>query len=164
MIDSATPAKGQRPDDVPTAAPAADPAAVLRSRAYAKLLVLAALIGVPVSALAYGFLKVVGWLQTALFTDLPADLGFASPPVWWPVPIVALSGLLTALAITRLPGTGGHSPADGFHAARPVPPLEPTRVRLAALATLCFGAVLGPEAPLILIGSGLGVLAVRLAS
>ena len=35
---------------------------------------------------------------------------------------------------------------------------------LAALATLSFGVVLGPEAPLILMGSGLGVLAVRLAS
>ena len=34
---------------------------------------------------------------------------------------------------------------------------------LAALATLSFGVVVGPEAPLILIGSGLGVLAVRLA-
>jgi len=33
---------------------------------------------------------------------------------------------------------------------------------LAALGTLCLGAVLGPEAPLIAIGSGLGVLAVRL--
>ena len=35
---------------------------------------------------------------------------------------------------------------------------------LAALATLAFGAVLGPEAPLIAMGSGLGVLAVRLAA
>ena len=35
---------------------------------------------------------------------------------------------------------------------------------LAAFATLSFGAVLGPEAPLIAIGSGLGVLAVRLAA
>ena len=33
---------------------------------------------------------------------------------------------------------------------------------LASLATLCFGVVLGPEAPLIAIGSGLGVLAVHL--
>jgi H+/Cl- antiporter ClcA len=33
---------------------------------------------------------------------------------------------------------------------------------LAALATLCLGAVLGPEAPLIALGSGLGVLAVLL--
>jgi H+/Cl- antiporter ClcA len=37
-------------------------------------------------------------------------------------------------------------------------------VLLAALATLSFGVVLGPEAPLIAMGSGLGVLAVRLAA
>jgi H+/Cl- antiporter ClcA len=37
-------------------------------------------------------------------------------------------------------------------------------VLFAALATLAFGAVLGPEAPLILMGSGLGVLAVQLAA
>jgi H+/Cl- antiporter ClcA len=141
-----------------------DPMALLRSRAYVKLLVLAALIGVPVSALAYGFLELVTLVQDTLFDDLPDWLGFDAPPVWWPLPLLAASGLLTALAITRLPGTGGHSPADGFKASGPLPPIELPGVALAALATLGFGAVLGPEAPLIAIGSGLGVLAVRLAS
>jgi H+/Cl- antiporter ClcA len=141
-----------------------DPLALLRSRAYVRLLVLAALIGVPVSAAAYGFLKLVGVLQEALFTDLPDGLGFDTPPTWWPLPLLALSGLLVALAIRRLPGTGGHSPADGFKPAGALPPAELPGVLLAALATLSFGVVLGPEAPLILMGSGLGVLAVRLAA
>jgi H+/Cl- antiporter ClcA len=141
-----------------------DPLALLRSRAYVRLLVLAALIGVPVSAAAYGFLKLVGVLQEALFTDLPDGLGFDTPPTWWPLPLLALSGLLVALAILRLPGTGGHSPADGFKPAGALPPAELPGVLLAALATLSFGVVLGPEAPLILMGSGLGVLAVHLAA
>jgi H+/Cl- antiporter ClcA len=141
-----------------------DPFALLRSRSYVRLLLLAALIGIPVSALSYGFLKLVGELQEVLFTDLPEALGFESPPTWWPLPLLALSGLLTAVAIRRLPGIGGHSPADGFKPAGPVPPVELPGVVLAALATLSFGVVLGPEAPLILLGSGLGVLAVRLAS
>ena len=141
-----------------------DPLELLRSRSYLRLLVLAALIGVPVSALAYGYLKLVTWLQEQLFTDLPEALGFDAPPAWWPVPLVAISGLLVALAILHLPGTGGHSPADGFKPAGPLPPAELPGVLLASLATLSFGAVLGPEAPLILIGSGLGVLAVRLAA
>jgi chloride channel protein, CIC family len=141
-----------------------DPFALLRSRAYVRLLVLAALIGVPVSAVAYGFLKLVAWLQETLFTDLPEGLGFDAPPTWWPLPLLALSGLLVALAILHLPGTGGHSPADGFKTSGALPPAELPGVFLAALATLSFGAVLGPEAPLILIGSGLGVLAVRLAA
>ncbi len=146
----------------PEAAP--DPQALLRSRSYVRLLVLAALLGVPVSALSYGFLALVDWLQEAVFSDLPKTLGFDSAPVWWPLPLLALSGLLTAFAIRYLPGTGGHSPADGFHASGPLPPVQLPGVVLAALATLAFGAVLGPEAPLILMGSGLGVLAVRLAS
>jgi chloride channel protein, CIC family len=141
-----------------------DPLALLRSRAYVRLLVLAALIGVPISAAAYGFLKLVGWLQETLFTDLPDALGFDVPPTWWPLPLLALSGLLVALAIRHLPGTGGHSAADGFKAAGALPPAELPGVLLAALATLSFGVVLGPEAPLILMGSGLGVLAVHLAA
>jgi chloride channel protein, CIC family len=141
-----------------------DPFALLRSRAYVRLLVLAALIGVPISAAAYGFLKLVAWLQETLFTDLPDALGFDAPPTWWPLPLLALSGLLVALAIRHLPGTGGHSPADGFKAAGALPPAELPGVLLAALATLSLGVVLGPEAPLIMMGSGLGVLAVHLAA
>ena len=94
-----------------------DPLALLRSPAYVRLLVLAALIGVPVSGAAYGFLKLVALLQDALFTDVPKELGFDTPPTWWPLPLLAVSGLLVALAIRHLPGTGGHSPADGFKAA-----------------------------------------------
>jgi H+/Cl- antiporter ClcA len=141
-----------------------DPFALLRSRAYVRLLVLAALIGVPISAVAYGFLKLVAWLQESLFTDLPESLGFDAPPTWWPLPLLALSGLLVALALLHLPGTGGHSPADGFKTSGALPPVELPGVFLAALATLSLGVVLGPEAPLIAIGSGLGVLAVRLAA
>jgi H+/Cl- antiporter ClcA len=119
---------------------------------------------VPVSAAAYGFLKLVDELQTAFFTSIPKDLGFDSAPTWWPLPLLALGGLLVALAIRHLPGTGGHSPADGFKAGGVTAPIELPGVLLASLGTLCFGAVLGPEAPLILMGSGLGALAVRLAA
>jgi H+/Cl- antiporter ClcA len=138
--------------------------ALLRTPAYARLLVLAALIGLPVSALAYGFLELVAELQSLLFDDLPGWLGFDSPPTWWPIPLLAVSGLLTALAIVKLPGQGGHSPVDGLKAGGALPPSQLPGVVFAALATLSFGVVLGPEAPLIAIGSGLGVLALRLAS
>jgi H+/Cl- antiporter ClcA len=127
------------------------------------LLVIAALIGVPISAIAWGFLALVSKLQGWIFTSLPHGLGFHSEPLWWPIPALVLSGLLVALAIRYLPGTGGHSPADGFNAkAGPPTPIQLPGVILAALATLSLGAVLGPEAPLIAIGGGLGILAVRL--
>ena len=144
--------------------PPPDPLELLRSRSYVQLLLLAALIGAPVSAVAYGFLKLVAVVQEAVFESLPEALGFDAAPTWWPLPVLALSGLLTACAIRYLPGRGGHSPADGFHTSGPWPAEAVPGVLLAALATLSFGVVLGPEAPLILIGSGLGVLAVRLAA
>jgi len=143
---------------------APDPLALLRSRAYLMLLVLAAVIGAPISAVAFGFLALVSKLQGWIFTDLPKGLGFHGEPLWWPIPPLMLAGLLVGLTIRYLPGTGGHSPADGFHAgAGPPRPAELPGVIIAALATLSLGVVLGPEAPLIAIGGGLGVCAVRLA-
>jgi chloride channel protein, CIC family len=145
-------------------AQAPDPISLRKSRSYVQLLLLAAIVGVPVSAVAYGFLELVDALQTGLFTDLPKELGFDSTPLLWPVPLLAIGGLLTALSIRLLPGTGGHSPADGFKAGGVTQPIDLAGVFAAALATLSFGAVLGPEAPLIALGSGLGALAVRLAA
>jgi hypothetical protein len=63
-----------------------DPLALLRSRSYiAALLIMAALVGVPVSAVAYFFLALVGKLQEWIFTDLPMDAGFHAESLWWPI-------------------------------------------------------------------------------
>jgi H+/Cl- antiporter ClcA len=142
---------------------AADTLALLRSRSYLVLLVLAALLGVVVSAIAYGFLALVSKLQGWIFTSLPRGLGFHGEPLWWPVLPLALAGVLVGLTIRYLPGRGGHSPADGFKVGEgPPSPAELPGIVLAALATLSLGVVLGPEAPLIALGGGLGVCAVRL--
>ena len=144
----------------PAAAP--DPATILRERQYVALVVLGALVGVPVAAIAYLFLALVSKSQTWAFHTLPEGLGFSSAPTWWPlVPLVA-SGFIVALSLSLLPGTGGHEPSAGLKTGGAVDPRDLPGVAVAALATLCLGAVLGPEAPLIAIGSGLGVLAVRL--
>jgi chloride channel protein, CIC family len=141
-----------------------DPVALLRSRNYLRLLLLAAIIGAPISVAAYFFLTLVTKLQQWIYTDLPKGLGFDGTPLWWPIPFLALAGLLVGLTLRYLPGTGGHSPAEGFKAGGPPPgPADLPGVALAALATLSLGAVLGPEAPLIALGGGLGVCAVRLA-
>lgn len=85
-------------------------------------------------------------------------------PAWWPVPWLAVCGLLTGLTIRHLPGTGGHSPAFGFQTGGgPPTPKELPGIVLAALTTLSLGAVLGPEAPLIAVGGGLAALTVHLA-
>src|SRR5215468_6332488 len=67
----------------------ADPMAMLRSRAYVGLLVVAAILGVPISAAAYGFLALVSYLQEELFTHLPHGLGFTTAPAWWPLPMLS---------------------------------------------------------------------------
>ncbi len=150
-----------------TAAPeldprAPDPVALLRSRAYVTVLVLAGALGVPVAVVAYGFLQLVDSLQGWLFTDLPRAIGLGQP-AWWPVPVLVAGGVLVALTIRYLPGRGGESPADGFHPSGAPAPSHLAGIALAALVTLGCGAVLGPEAPLIAIGGGLAAWMVRVA-
>ena len=148
----------------PAAAPPADPMDMLKQRSYIQLLVLAAIVGVPVSAVAYGYLALVSHLQTWFFQSLPKTLGFHTAPVWWPFPLLFVAGVIVACSIKYLPGTSGHEPAEGFKAGGSPEPIDLFGIVLASLATLAFGVVLGPEAPLIAIGGGLGVLAVRLAA
>jgi H+/Cl- antiporter ClcA len=140
-----------------------NPLELLRTRSYLILLGLAAVLGVPISAAAFGFLALVAQLQQWLFSDLPRALGLGSEPLWWPLPLLAIAGVLVALTIRYLPGNGGHSPADGFKVGGAPTPSELPGVVLAALATLSLGVVLGPEGPLIALGGGLAVLATRLA-
>lgn len=140
-----------------------DAGTLLRSRAYLRLLVAAALIGVPLSAFAFGFLTLEGKLQPLLYKDLPEGLGFDGTPPWWPVPLLAVGGVLVALVIRWLPGNGGHEPTAGFAAGGRVAPGKALPgIFLAAVATLSFGPVLGPEAPLLTLGGGLAAGIVRL--
>jgi len=93
-----------------------------------------------VSVVAYSFLKLVAVLQEAVFETLPEGLGFDAAPAWWPLPVLALSGLLTAWAIRHLPGQGGHSPVDGFKTTSPWPAEAVPGVLFAALAAGSFSA------------------------
>ncbi|PBC80801.1 MULTISPECIES: chloride channel protein [unclassified Streptomyces] len=139
-----------------------DPYALVRTRGYLKLLLVAAVVGFPVCAVAFGFLALVHELEPLIYTDLPRALGLAGTPLWWPVPMLVVAGLLVGLAIRHLPGNGGHEPADGL-ALSGAPPLSALPgIVFAALASLSFGAVLGPEAPLIALGGGLAAGAARL--
>jgi hypothetical protein len=70
----------------------ADPFAVMRTRQYAGLLVLAAVLGVLISAGAYWFLKLVTDLQGWVYTDLPKGVGFHGEPPSWPLLPLAAAG------------------------------------------------------------------------
>ena len=135
---------------------------MIKSRGYVVLLVFGAIVGIPVAVVAYFFLKLVSAGQQYFFTTLPGELGFHGVPAWWPLPMLALCGLLVALSLRYLPGTGGHHPAEGFKTGGTVTARDLPSIICASLATLVLGAVLGPEAPLILIGAGVAVLLVHL--
>jgi H+/Cl- antiporter ClcA len=141
----------------------ADPKELIRSGPYRRLLILAAIVGLVVSCASWLFLEAVHEIEVEVYENLPHDLGYEHMPLWWPLPWLALAGLLTAFAIERLPGHGGHMPADGLKAGgEPLGPIDLPGVLLAAVATLSLGLVLGPEAPLIALGTGLGILTTRL--
>ena len=141
-----------------------DVLALLRTRSYLVLLVIAALLGVPIAAVAYWFLYLVAELQKWLFNPdyLLKSLGFHGEPIWWPLPMVGLAGVLVGLTIQYLPGRGGHSPADGLQTGGAPSAIQLPGIALAGLASLALGAVVGPEAPLLALGSGLAVAAVRM--
>jgi H+/Cl- antiporter ClcA len=126
------------------------------------LLLMAVVLGVLISFLVYWFLKLVADLQSWVFTSVPKGLGFHGEPPWWPLLPLAVAGVLVGAVIKYLPGRGGHSPADGFHAGGAPQPVELPGILLAALASLALGVVIGPEAPLIALGGGCAILAVKL--
>ncbi|MFJ1752978.1 chloride channel protein [Kitasatospora sp. NPDC088134] len=133
---------------------------LLRSPGYGRLLLVSALVGVPVSLAAFGFVSLEHELQHWVWGSLPHHLGHDRAPWWWPLPALLLAGLLLAPIVTRMPGRGGHTPVLGL-GGPPTLPVEVPSVVLAALASLPLGAVLGPEAPLMAVGSGLALLTVR---
>lgn len=125
---------------------------------------MAAVLGVVISFLVYWYLKLISAAQTWVFTDLPSGLGFHGEPPWWPLLPLAVAGAVVGATIRYLPGRGGHSPADGFHAGGVAARAELPGIFIASVAGLSLGAVIGPEAPTIALGGGLAVLAVKLAT
>ncbi|MFJ9201285.1 chloride channel protein [Streptomyces flaveolus] len=134
----------------------------LLSHGYLLLLLLCVLLGVPIALACFFFVALQHELQHWVWTSLPEAAGYGTPPWWWPLPALVLAGLILAPIVTRMPGAGGHLPVNGLGGA-PVGPKALPGAVLAALATLPLGVVLGPEAPLMAVGSGLALLAVRRA-
>jgi H+/Cl- antiporter ClcA len=144
------------PESVPVAAGAGrPPAAAVKP---VDVLLRAAILG-PTAALAVALFVVVEHeVRGVLWEDLPAALGMAEPDWWWVLAVLVAGAALTSLAL-RLPGSGGHSPLDGF--GFDIGPRQIGSVLAAALASLSFGAVLGPEAPALAIGTALGAVMAR---
>ena len=138
--------------------------ATITSRAYSVMLIIVAVVGVIVAVAAWLYVEGIYQIQQELFTHLPNALGYQhGPPKWWYLLVLGLAGVLVALAITRLPGDGGHIPAKGLSSSGPSGPNVLPGVILAGLATTGFGLVLGPEGPLIALGAGVATLMITIA-
>ncbi|HKP21441.1 MAG TPA: chloride channel protein [Thermoleophilaceae bacterium] len=127
---------------------------------HARLVALGALVGIPAAAAAALFLGLVHELQNWLWTDLPDALGESGPPWYLVLGLPVVGAALVWCARTMLPGDGGHTPIHGIDPA-PAPLSHAPGIVLAAAGTLGFGMVLGPEAPVVALGS---IVAVALAS
>ncbi len=136
----------------------------LRKKSYMILLIISAIVGLLVSGIAYYFLLLVADLQKWIFTDAPQRFTSHNLAIWWPIIPLAVAGLLVGLIIKYLPGTGGEVPIEGFNvsAGTPTPKLLPG-IALAAVVSIGLGTVVGPEAPLIALGGGVALMAVKLA-
>jgi H+/Cl- antiporter ClcA len=100
---------------------------------------------------------VMSWATDVVWEWLPTQLGLDAVPWWWVV-LGLLVGAALILAAQRL-GPGMGSPLDGFHFD--IGPSRAIAALSVALATLVFGGVLGPEAPLIVVGTVIGGLLTR---
>jgi H+/Cl- antiporter ClcA len=133
--------------------------ALIASRGYVALLLIVAVVGIVVSVAAWCFLELVYQLQQEFYVHLPHAVGYEhSTPQWWPLPILVIGAVLVALAIRLLPGDGGHIPADGLATQGNPDPRFLPGVIAAGLGAIGFGLVLGPEAPLLALGAGIGAL------
>jgi H+/Cl- antiporter ClcA len=140
-------------NDTPPTAPQ------LAGPAYLRLIGIGAAIGVPAAVVALVFLDLVHVIEHWLWTTLPEALGQSTAPWWLVLALPVVGGLLVWAARTLLPGDGGHEPLNGISLAPTAVAFVPS-VALAAIASLAFGAVLGPEGPLIALGSAVGMVAV----
>jgi H+/Cl- antiporter ClcA len=126
-----------------------------------RLTIFGGIIGIPAALLSLAFFAAVQYLETFLWTDLPAALGAAAPPAYLIVGLPVVGALIVAAARIFLPGDGGHTPLSGMNHP-PTPVRWVPSIIAAGLGTLGFGLVLGPEAPVLALGSATGVAAAAL--
>ncbi len=123
-----------------------------------RLIVVAAVVGVAASLAAVAFMTAVNVLQKTAWTTIPDSFGWESVPWWWVLGMLLIGSVLT-WAACLLPGQGGHRPLDDM--AFNITPHMIGSVVLAALATLVFGAVVGPEVPVMAVGTATAGLLFR---
>ena len=121
-----------------------------------RLVLLGAAIGIPAALAAIAFFTAVHYLEQLIWHILPTSLGEATPPWYLVVFLPIVGAAIVAAARLALPGDGGRPPLGGM-AHGPTPVAFVPGIVVAALGTLGFGLVLGPEAPVMAVGAAVGL-------
>jgi H+/Cl- antiporter ClcA len=138
-----------------TAPPA--PAPSLRGRDFARLLLVAGVLGVPASLLTLAFVVAFTEGIHLLWETIPDELGVATLP-WFGLVVTTTAGAIVGAMIRYAPGHAGPDAAAGHGVGDD----EPVRLRTlpgvaaTSLVSLTGGASLGPEAPLVTMTGTLG--------
>src|SRR4051812_27919432 len=103
-------------------------------RAYLRLVLLGAAIGIPSAFVAALFIVVVRNVEQWLWVDLPDALGHSDPPWYLVIALPVAGAAVVAVVRLVLPGDGGHPPLKGFD-PRPYPLSHVPGIALAAIAT-----------------------------
>lgn len=120
-------------------------------KAIPRLLGASVVVGLLAGAAVIAYLTVEHSLQSLLWDTVPEALG--GTPAWWVFAVLIVGAVGVWLAL-KLPGHGGHRPLDGLGVD--IGPKQIGSVIAAALISLSIGAVVGPEAPLMALGSAVG--------
>jgi len=136
----------------------AAPPAATPLRLQMRSFILAIIIGLVAASFASLFLWIVDGGQKLVYETLPENFGWDATPGWW-VLLLLLVGAGLVFVARRLPGHTGGSPLSGFHFTNPIS--WAPAILLAAIGTLVFGASLGPEGPLIVLGSAVAAILVK---
>lgn len=139
-------------------AQAAAPSAATPLRLQMRSFILAIIIGLVAASVASLFLWIVDGGQKLVYETLPENFGWDAIPGWW-VLLLLLVGAGFVFLSRRLPGHTGGSPLSGFHFTNPIS--WAPAILIAAFGTLVFGASLGPEGPLIVLGSAVAAILVK---
>lgn len=86
------PATGASPDKA--AGSAADLTSVLNSRGHHSLFLAAAVVGLPIAVIAFGFLAAVTSMENWVRRTVPTRLGWDQPKAWYAVLVLTIAGLL----------------------------------------------------------------------
>ncbi|WP_062518366.1 ion channel protein [Demequina gelatinilytica] len=129
--------------------------------ALARSAVPAAILGVAGALILFGVDAIAEGLHHVWWDSLPHALGVDGEARWWAALILTVTGALVGLTLWKAPGHGGHDTATVDLVSTPLPLRTLPGVAVALILGLAGGVSLGPEGPIIMIATGLAVLAYR---